>query len=51
MDAGLVASGQAVEHYEIARYRTLKSRAGQRCLEEAVALLTRICRKRSRLTG
>lgn len=25
LDAGLVSSGQAVEHYEIARYGTLKT--------------------------
>ena len=39
LDAGLVASGQAVEHYEIARYGTLKTWAGQLGLKEAVTLL------------
>ena len=39
LDAGLVAAGQAVEHYEIARYGTLKSWAGQLGMKEAAALL------------
>ena len=39
LDAGLVAAGQAVEHYEIARYGTLKTWAGQLGLIDAVALL------------
>ncbi|WP_375451295.1 ferritin-like domain-containing protein [uncultured Devosia sp.] len=39
LDAGLVASAQAVEHYEIARYGTLKTWAQQLGLTEAVALL------------
>ena len=39
LDAGLVAAGQAVEHYEIARYGTLKSWASQLGMKEAVALL------------
>ncbi|MEB2848358.1 DUF892 family protein [Rhizobiales bacterium RZME27] len=39
LDAGLISSAQAVEHYEIARYGTLKSWAGQLGLKEAVALL------------
>lgn len=39
LDAGLLACGQAVEHYEIARYGTLKTWAGQLGLTEAVALL------------
>jgi len=38
LDAGLISSAQAVEHYEIARYGTLKSWAGQLGLEDAVAL-------------
>ena len=38
LDAGLVAAAQAVEHYEIARYGTLKSWARQLGLEEAVKL-------------
>lgn len=39
LDAGLMSSAQAVEHYEIARYGTLKSWAGQLGLEEAIPLI------------
>jgi ferritin-like metal-binding protein YciE len=39
LDAGLVSAAQAVEHYEIARYGTLKTWAQQLGLKEAVALL------------
>lgn len=39
LDAGLVAAGQAVEHYEIARYGTLKSWASQLGRKDVVALL------------
>ena len=39
MDAGLIGAAQAVEHYEIARYGTLKAWAEQLGLEEAVSLL------------
>ncbi len=39
LDAGLIASAQAVEHYEIARYGTLKSWASQLGLADAVPLL------------
>ncbi|TCR68214.1 ferritin-like domain-containing protein [Bosea sp. BK604] len=39
LDAGLLASAQAVEHYEIARYGTLKAWAQQLGLTEAVSLL------------
>jgi ferritin-like metal-binding protein YciE len=39
LDAGLVASGQAVEHYEIARYGTLKTWAQQLGMKDAVSLL------------
>jgi ferritin-like metal-binding protein YciE len=39
LDAGLVSAAQAVEHYEIARYGTLKTWAGQLGLKEAVTLL------------
>jgi len=39
LDAGLVSAAQAVEHYEIARYGTLKTWAQQLGLNEAVALL------------
>lgn len=39
LDAGLIASAQAVEHYEIARYGTLKAWAKKLGLKEAVSLL------------
>jgi ferritin-like metal-binding protein YciE len=39
LDAGLISSGQAVEHYEIARYGTLKTWARQIGLKDAVPLL------------
>ncbi len=39
LDAGLTASAQAVEHYEIARYGTLKSWARELGMNEAAELL------------
>ena len=39
LDAGLVASAQAVEHYEIARYGTLARWAAELGLKDAMALL------------
>jgi ferritin-like metal-binding protein YciE len=39
LDAGLLAAAQAVEHYEISRYGTLKTWANELGLEEAVDLL------------
>ena len=39
LDAGLASSAQAVEHYEIARYGTLKTWAQQLGLSDAVKLL------------
>lgn len=39
LDAGLAASAQAVEHYEIARYGTLKTWANQLGMKDAVKLL------------
>jgi ferritin-like metal-binding protein YciE len=38
LDAGLAAAAQAVEHYEIARYGTLRTWANQLGLTDAVAL-------------
>jgi ferritin-like metal-binding protein YciE len=38
IDAGLVSAAQAVEHYEIARYGTLKTWAQQMGLDDAVKL-------------
>ena len=39
LDAGLVAAAQAVEHYEISRYGTLKTWARQLDIKDAVKLL------------
>ena len=39
LDAGLIASAQAVEHYEIARYGTLITWANQLGLKDAAKLL------------
>lgn len=39
LDAGLLAAAQAVEHYEISRYGTLRTWAGELGLKDAVALL------------
>jgi ferritin-like metal-binding protein YciE len=39
LDAGLLAAAQAVEHYEISRYGTLKAWAQQLGLNDAVTLL------------
>jgi ferritin-like metal-binding protein YciE len=39
LDAGLLAAAQAVEHYEISRYGTLRTWAEQLGLDDAVTLL------------
>jgi ferritin-like metal-binding protein YciE len=39
LDAGLLAAAQAVEHYEISRYGTLKTWAKELGLDEAASLL------------
>ena len=39
LDAGLLAAAQAVEHYEISRYGTLKAWAGKLGLKQAVSIL------------
>jgi ferritin-like metal-binding protein YciE len=39
LDAGMIAAAQAVEHYEISRYGTLKQWATQLGMKEAVRLL------------
>jgi ferritin-like metal-binding protein YciE len=39
LDAGLLAGAQAVEHYEISRYGTLKTWANELGLRDAVGLL------------
>ena len=40
LDAGLLASAQAVEHYEITRYGTLRRWANELGMSEAAELLT-----------
>jgi ferritin-like metal-binding protein YciE len=39
LDAGLLAAAQAVEHYEISRYGSLRAWAKQLGMKEAIALL------------
>jgi ferritin-like metal-binding protein YciE len=39
LDAGLISAAQSIEHYEIARYGTLKTWASKLGLKEAVSLL------------
>jgi ferritin-like metal-binding protein YciE len=39
LDAGLLAAGQAVEHYEMSRYGTLRTWARELGLKDAVSLL------------
>jgi ferritin-like metal-binding protein YciE len=50
LDAGLLASAKAVEHYEVSRYGTLKAWAEQLGLEEAVNLSVKRSRKRRKRT-
>ena len=40
LDAGLISSAQAVEHYEIDRYGTMRRLAAELGIDEAAALLT-----------
>ncbi|MFB9949463.1 ferritin-like domain-containing protein [Rhizobium puerariae] len=55
LDAGLLAAAQAVEHYEISRYGTLRTWARQLGLGDAVTLLEQTLAEESRtdeaLTG
>ncbi|MGA7324237.1 MAG: ferritin-like domain-containing protein [Rhodomicrobium sp.] len=48
-DAGLIAADQAVEHYEIARYGTLRSWAQQLGMNEAVQLLEQTLREEKQM--
>lgn len=48
LDAGLVSSAQAVEHYEIARYGTLKQWAKDLGLKDAVQLLNQTLTEESK---
>ena len=41
LDAGLLAGAQAVEHYEISRYGTLKAWAEKLGMQQAAKLLIR----------
>jgi ferritin-like metal-binding protein YciE len=45
LDAGLLAAAQAVEHYEISRYGTMKTWAQELGLTEAVRLLDQTLRE------
>jgi ferritin-like metal-binding protein YciE len=47
LDAGLISSAQAVEHYEIARYGTLRSWAQQLGYKDAVSLLEETLKEES----
>ncbi|MFC3167577.1 ferritin-like domain-containing protein [Paracoccus fontiphilus] len=55
LDAGLLAAAQAVEHYEISRYGTLKAWAQQLGMADAVSLLDETLQEESatdeKLTG
>ncbi|WP_149737485.1 ferritin-like domain-containing protein [Rhizobium sp. RU20A] len=48
IDAGLISSAQAVEHYEIARYGTLKAWAMQLGHKEVVSLLDATLKEESK---
>ena len=50
LDAGLLSAAQAVEHYEISRYGTLRTWAEELGICEAVELLQRRSTKRRRPT-
>jgi ferritin-like metal-binding protein YciE len=51
LDAGLVSAAQAVEHYEIARYGTLKRWATMLGLDDAVTLLDTTLTEESNTDG
>ena len=48
LDAGLVSAAQAVEHYEIARYGTLKRWAQELGMKDAVKLLDETLKEESK---
>jgi ferritin-like metal-binding protein YciE len=48
LDAGLISAAQAVEHYEITRYGTLKRWAMELGLKETVALLDKTLKEESK---
>ena len=51
LDAGLLAAAQAVEHYEISRYGTLKTWAEELQLSEAVRLLDATLQEEKKTAG
>jgi ferritin-like metal-binding protein YciE len=48
LDAGLISAAQAVEHYEITRYGTLKSWARELGMSEAAKLLDETLKEESK---
>jgi ferritin-like metal-binding protein YciE len=48
LDAGVIASAQAIEHYEISRYGTLRSWANQLGMKDAAKLLGETLEEESR---
>ena len=48
LDAGLLAAAQAVEHYEMSRYGTLKTWANELGFPKAAALFEKLSRKKRR---
>jgi ferritin-like metal-binding protein YciE len=48
LDAGLISAAQAVEHYEITRYGTLKRWATELGMKEAAALLNKTLQEESK---
>lgn len=48
LDAGLISAAQAVEHYEISRYGTLRTWAGQLGMKDAVRLLEQTLQEEKR---
>lgn len=48
LDAGLISAAQAVEHYEIARYGTLKRWAKELGLDDAASLLEETLKEESK---
>lgn len=48
LDAGLISSAQAVEHYEITRYGTLKRWATELGMKDAAELLDATLREESK---
>lgn len=48
LDAGLIAAAQAVEHYEITRYGTLRRWANELGMRDAAALLEKTLQEESR---